>query len=63
MERCLVYVTGGPPMLPSFYNNSVFGPLTTNYQIVQEPGYVTIAMEMLHDVRTIPVDGRPPRPR
>src|SRR5439155_1249408 len=23
MERCLVYVTGGPPMLPSFYNNSV----------------------------------------
>jgi hypothetical protein len=62
MERCLVYVTGGPPMLPSFYNNSVFGPLTTNYQIVQSPGWVTIYMEMLHDVRTIPVDARPHLP-
>jgi hypothetical protein len=63
MERCLLYVTGGPPMLPSFYNNSIFGPLTTNYQIVQAPGYVTISMEMLHDVRMIPVapqrDARP----
>src|SRR5262249_18284970 len=62
MERCLVYITGGPPMLPSFYNNSQFGPLTTNYQIVQAPGLVTISMEMLHDVRVIPMDGRPHLP-
>jgi hypothetical protein len=62
MERCLVYVTGGPPMLPSFYNNSQFGPLTTNYQIVQTPLFVIISMEILHDVRIIPVDGRPHLP-
>jgi hypothetical protein len=62
MERCLVYVTGGPPMLPSFHNNSQFGPLTTNYQIVQNPEYVTIYMEILHDVRVIPLGGRPHLP-
>src|SRR5712692_7524442 len=28
MERCIHYPTAGPPMLPSFYNNSIFGPLT-----------------------------------
>src|SRR5438874_2425511 len=38
-ERCLVFPMGGPPMLPSFYNNSQYGPLTTNYRIVQTPGY------------------------
>jgi len=38
-------------MLPSFYNN--------NYQIVQGPGYVAILVEMIHDVRVIPLDGRP----
>ena len=36
-------------MLPSFYNN--------NYQIVQGPGYVMILVEMIHDVRIIPVAG------
>jgi hypothetical protein len=46
-ERCLVWPTGGPPMMPSFYNN--------NYQIVQSPGYVAIWIEMIHDVRMIPV--------
>jgi hypothetical protein len=50
-ERCLLWPTAGPPMLPSFYNN--------NYQIVQSPGYVTILVEMIHDVRVIPLDGRP----
>jgi hypothetical protein len=50
-ERCLVWPTAGPPMLPSFYNN--------NYQIVQAPGYVMILVEMIHDVRIIPTDGRP----
>ena len=38
-------------MMPSFYNN--------NYQIVQAPGYVTILVEMIHDMRIISLDGRP----
>jgi len=38
-------------MLPSAYNN--------NYEIIQSPGYVTILSEMIHDVRVIPLDGRP----
>jgi hypothetical protein len=49
-ERCIVWPNGGPPMVPSFYNN--------NYQIVQGPGYVAILIEMIHDVRIIPTDGR-----
>jgi hypothetical protein len=53
-ERCLIWPTLGPPMLPSFYNN--------NYQIVQGPGYVAIVVEMIHDVRMIPTDGRPHLP-
>jgi len=53
-ERCLVWPTAGPPMLPSFYNN--------NYQIVQGPGYVAIMIEMVHDVRVIPTDNRPHLP-
>jgi hypothetical protein len=50
-ERCLQWATAGPPMLPSAYNN--------NYQIVQAPGYVMLLSEMIHDVRIIPLDGRP----
>ena len=61
-ERCLVFPMGGPPMLPSFYNNSQYGPLTTSYRIVQTPGYVMILMEIIHDVRVIPLDGRPHLP-
>ena len=38
-------------MLPIAYNN--------HYQIVQTPGYVMILVEMVHDVRMIPTDGRP----
>lgn len=38
-------------MIPSGYNN--------NYQILQTPGYVAIRIEMIHDVRIIPLDGRP----
>jgi hypothetical protein len=50
-ERCLVVVTSGPPMLPTAYNN--------NYQIVQTHDHVIIMTEMMHDVRIIPLDGRP----
>jgi hypothetical protein len=41
-------------MLPSAYNN--------NYLILQTPGYVVILIEMIHDVRIIPLDGRPHLP-
>ena len=54
MDRCLMFPENGLPMLPTAYNN--------NYQIVQGPGYVTILMEMIHDVRVIPLDGRPHLP-
>jgi hypothetical protein len=50
-ERCISWTTAGPPMLPGPYNNDM--------QIVQGPGYVAILNEMIHDVRMIPLDGRP----
>jgi hypothetical protein len=53
-ERCLLWPTAGPPMLPGPYNN--------NYQIVQAQGYVVIVVEMIHDARIIPIDGRPHLP-
>jgi hypothetical protein len=46
-ERCILWPTAGPPMLPGPYNN--------NYQIVQAPGYVAILVEMIHDTRIIPI--------
>ena len=51
IERCITWITIGPPMLPSFYNN--------NYQIVQTRDHLMILSEMVHDVRIIPLDGRP----
>jgi hypothetical protein len=48
--RCVIR-TDSPPYLPTIYNN--------NFQIVQSPEYVTIAPEMIHSARIIPVDGRP----
>jgi hypothetical protein len=48
--RCIIR-TDSPPYLPTIYNN--------DFQIVQSPGYVTIAPEMIHSARIIPVDGRP----
>ena len=51
IERCITWITSGPPMLPSFYNN--------NYQIVQTHDHVVILAEMVHDVRIIPLDRRP----
>jgi hypothetical protein len=52
--RCINMDRDGPPMLAGAYNN--------NYEIVQAPGYVMILVEMLHDVRIIPLDKRPPLP-
>jgi len=50
-DRCILWPTAGPPMLSSGYNN--------NYQIFQTPEYVAILIEMIHDIRIIPLDGRP----
>ena len=47
-ERCL---TRPLPRLPGPYNN--------NFLILQTPGYVVMFMEMIHEVRVIPLDGRP----
>jgi hypothetical protein len=53
-DRCILWPTAGPPMVPSAYNN--------NYQILQTPEYVAILVEMIHDVRIIPLDGHPHLP-
>src|SRR6185436_17800130 len=53
-ERCILWATAGPPMMPSFYNN--------NYHIVQNKDYVVILVEMIHDARISPIDSRPHLP-
>ena len=53
-DRCIIMAGPGPPMMDAAYNS--------NYHIVQAPGYVMILTEMLHDVRIIPLDGRPHLP-
>jgi hypothetical protein len=50
-DRCILGFNAGPPMTPGAYNNHV--------QIFQTAGYVVLVTEMVHDVRIIPVDGRP----
>jgi hypothetical protein len=51
--RCIIR-TDAPPYMPIIYNN--------DFQIVQSPGYVVIAPEMIHSARIIPTDGRPHLP-
>ncbi|MGH1470978.1 MAG: hypothetical protein ACRBCS_07280 [Cellvibrionaceae bacterium] len=48
-ERCLISFggSGGPPMLNTLYNNT--------YQFVQTDDYLMILVEMVHDVRIIPI--------
>jgi hypothetical protein len=53
-ERCILWPDEGPPMLPGGYNS--------NLEIVQGAGYVTILHETIHDVRVIPLNGRPHLP-
>jgi hypothetical protein len=47
-ERC---ITRGVPRLPGGYNN--------HFQIVQSQDSVVILIEMIHEARIIPLDGRP----
>jgi len=51
-ERCIVGFNAGPPISPSLYNN--------NLQIVQSRDHVVIMIEMVHDARIVPLDGRAP---
>ncbi len=53
-DRCLTFVTAGPPMLPYSYNS--------NYQIVQTKDAVVVHAEMIHDTRIIHLDGGPHLP-
>jgi hypothetical protein len=52
-DRC---ISRGVPglMMPGFYNH--------NYHILQTPTHVVIQVEMIHDARIIPIDGRPTLP-
>lgn len=53
-DRCLVWRSAGPPMVPTAYNN--------NFHLVQTADHVLIVNEMIHDARIIPLDGRPRLP-
>ena len=50
-ERCLAWEVAGPPMMPGVYNNDV--------QFMQTRDSFVIVNEMIHDVRIVPLDGRP----
>ena len=51
LDRC---ITRGLPasMFPFMYNSGI--------EIMQAPGYVVIRLELIHETRIIPTDGRPP---
>ena len=53
-ERCVT--RGGMPnaMFPRSYNN--------NMQVFQTPDHVVMLLEQVHEVRVVPLDGRPPLP-
>ncbi len=53
-DHCLLWGSAGPPMLPGPYNNT--------YQIFQTADSVVIVIEMIHDVRIIPIVKRPHLP-
>jgi len=53
-DRC---ITRGMPasMFPFQYNNGI--------EIMQAPGYVVLKLEMIHEARIVPLDGRPALPQ
>ncbi len=51
-DRCLLGFNAGPPLSPGGYNQ--------NLQIFQTPDHVVLLTEMVHTVRVVPLDGRPP---
>jgi hypothetical protein len=50
LDRC---ITRGLPasMFPFMYNSGI--------EIVQSPGYIVIRLELIHEARIVPLDGRP----
>ena len=50
-ERCLRFATGGPPMMAF--------PFVPLHQIFQTPDHVVFLHEENHEIRVIPLDGRP----
>jgi hypothetical protein len=52
--RCINMDRDGPPMLAGAYNNT--------YEILQGDGFVMLLVEMLHDVRIIPLGNQPGLP-
>ena len=53
-DRCLVFPTALPPMIPYSYNS--------NYQIMQTGDALMIHVEMIHDTRIVALNGRPHLP-
>jgi len=53
-ERCIVGFNSGPPVLPGGYNQHI--------QLVQTRDYLMMHVEMVHEARIIPLDGRPQLP-
>ncbi len=51
-DRCILGYTAGPPILPVY-------PVNNNVQLFQTQQYVALLNEMIHDVRIVPLDGRP----
>ena len=51
-DRYLLGLNAGPPIMPAAYNQ--------NLQVFQTPGHVMLLTEMVHTVRVVPLDGRPP---
>jgi hypothetical protein len=49
-ERCLLGFSGGPPMLPSLYNNYI--------RVVQTEDRLVILLEMVHDARIVRIDSK-----
>ena len=50
-DRCLTGFNAGPPITPGGYNQNV--------QIFQTPDHLVLMTEMVHTVRSVPLDGRP----
>jgi hypothetical protein len=53
-ERCIVGFNAGPPIIPGGYNQHM--------QLFQTRDYVVLNVEMVHEARIIPLDGRPHLP-
>ena len=51
-ERCIWWESEGPPLTP-------MGAYNAYFQLVQNQDHVVMFMEMIHDARIIPLDGRP----